>query len=123
MIPKDFYFFNLLENDFPNLPYFQFHFLIIEKFTGVSQEELGSLPSLWVIKLFKWMDREILEGKVMKVEQWLELAFHLCKQRWDSSVDWLENQPVSKILLMADIQSKFVEKQNEENKKAARRRK
>ncbi len=59
----------------------------------------------------------------MKVEQWLELAFHLCKQRWDSSVDWLENQPVSKILLMADIQSKFVEKQNEENKKAARRRK
>lgn len=59
----------------------------------------------------------------MTVEQWLEIAFHFCKQRWDVSIDWLEQQPVSKILLMARILSDFVEKQNEETKRAARRRK
>jgi len=59
---------------------------------------------------------------VMKLEQWLEMAFHFCKQRWDQSIDWLEDQPVSKILLMAKILSDFAEKSNNETKRASRKR-
>ena len=57
----------------------------------------------------------------MTVEQWMETAFHLCKQRWDSSIDWLETQPVPKILLMIDIVNKFVKEQEEEMKRASRK--
>lgn len=58
----------------------------------------------------------------MSVEAWLETAFHLCKQRWDSSIEWLEIQPVPKILLMVDIVNKFVKEQNDEMKKSARKK-
>ncbi len=77
----------------------------------------------YVKPLAGWMGPNLLNDRVMKVEQWLEMAFHLCKQRWDDSIEWLEDQPVSKILLMAKILSTFVDKQNNEMKKAARRKK
>jgi hypothetical protein len=64
----------------------------------------------------------ILEGKVLEVENWLELAFHLCKQRWDNSVDWLETQPMSKIMLMLDIVKKHNEQQEDAMKKSAKRK-
>ena len=50
------------------------------------------------------------------------MAFHLCKQRWDDSIDYLERQPMSKVLLMMRIQSTFNEKQEREMKKSARKR-
>jgi hypothetical protein len=53
--------------------------------------------------VFNWAMENILSEKIMTVEQWMETAFHLCKQRWDSSMDWLEQQPVPKILLMIEI--------------------
>jgi hypothetical protein len=56
------------------------------------------------------------------VENWLEVSFHLCKQRWDSSVDWLETQPMSKIFAMLDIVKSHVESQNDEIKKSSRRK-
>jgi hypothetical protein len=83
---------------------------------------LGRVPARYVRPISDWLGPTLLEDKLMKVDQWLELAFHLCKQRWDTSVEWLERQPVSKVLLMADILSKFVEKQNEEMKRSSRRR-
>ena len=58
----------------------------------------------------------------MKLDKWLEMAFHLCKQRWDDSIDYLERQPMSKILLMMRIQGNFNEKQEREMKKSARKR-
>jgi len=73
-------------------------------------------------QLMNWFAKEILEGKLMDVYQFLEIAFHLCKQRWDSSVDWIEQQPMSKVLTMVDISSKFAEKQNAEMKKSSRRK-
>lgn len=121
--PKDFYFFSLIENDFPDISTNHLVLLVIMRLSGMTEEDLAQVPSRYVQPLGEWLGPNILEEKVMKVEQWLEMAFHFCKQRWDASIDWLEDQPVSKILLMARILSDFVEKQNEENKRAARRRK
>lgn len=99
-----------------------FNFLLLQKLANITEEELDQIPVYFFKPLFKWVNEEILEGKVMTVEQWLSLAFHLCKQRWDQSIDWLEQQPVSKILLMLKIQSDFVEKEKQEMKKSARKK-
>lgn len=122
LTPRDYYFFNLIENDYPDISQTHLTLLIIQRLAGLDERDLGLIPSRYVQPIAEWMGPELLQEKVMKVEQWLEMAFHLCKQRWDQSVDWLEDQPVSKVLLMAHLQSKFVEKQNEETKKASRKR-
>jgi len=63
------------------------------------------------------MMKELVAERIMKVEQWMEMSFHLCKQRWDDTTEWLESQPMSKILLMSRVVSKFVAEQNREMKK------
>lgn len=93
------------------------------RLTGLDEEGLSRIPARYIKPLTDWLGPNILEERVMKLDQWLEMAFHLCKQRWDQSVEWLEEQPISKVLLMARILSDFAEKQNEETKRAARRRK
>lgn len=57
-----------------------------------------------------------LKEKVMTPNQWMETAFHLCKQRWDSSIEWMETLPMSKISLMMGIQSSFMEKMRNDAK-------
>ena len=84
---------------------------------------LDSIPSKHIGPLIVWMMENLITEKVMKVEQWLEFAFHMCKQRWDDSIDWLETQPMSKILLMGRVQTKFVQEQNREMKKGRRGKK
>lgn len=121
--PKDFYFFSLIENDYPDITPNHLVILLIMRLGGLTEEDLSMIPSRYVQPLASWLGPNILEEKVMKLDQWLEMAFHFCKQRWDSSIEWLEEQPVSKILLMAKILSDFVTKQNEETKRAARKRK
>jgi len=71
----------------------------------------------------KWASETLLDKSILTVENWLEVAFHLCKQRWDSSVDWLETQPMSKINAMIDILKKHAEEQEKEMKKSARKKK
>lgn len=122
LTPKDFYFFSLISNDYPDISQTLLLLLIIQRLAGLSEQDLFLIPARHIRSLSDWIGPTLLEEKVMKVDQWLEMAFHLCKQRWDASVEWLESQPVSKILLMADILSKFVDKQNEEIKRAGRRR-
>lgn len=73
-------------------------------------------PALW------WMSKNLLEEKVMKLDSWLTTAFHLQKQRWDASTDWLEMQPMSKILLMISIQSHFGEEQERKMKRASKKK-
>jgi len=85
-------------------------------------EQFHMIPQSSIPPLLDWMMKELLTEKVMKVDQWLEMAFHLCKQRWDDSVEWLEVQPMTKILLMSRIVSKFVAEQNREMKSASRRK-
>jgi hypothetical protein len=70
----------------------------------------------------RWVADNILAGKILTVENWLEVAYHLCKQRWDSSVDWLETQPMSKINAMISIVENHADRQEKEMKKSARRR-
>lgn len=123
LTPKDFYFVSLIQNDYPSMSSLVFNLMLLQKLTGATMDEIDYIPVPYLARLFDWISKEILEEKVMSVEQWLSLAFHLCKQRWDQSIDWLENQPVSKISLMLKIQSEFIEKEREEMKKSSRRKK
>ena len=83
---------------------------------------LDLIPASTIGPLAAWMMKELVEERIMKVDKWLEMAFHLCKQRWDESIEWIEQQPMSKVLLMMRIQSQFNEKQEREMKKSSRKR-
>jgi hypothetical protein len=71
----------------------------------------------------EWVSENLLNKTLLTVEGWLEVAYHLSKQRWDSSIEWLETQPMSKINLMIDIVKKHAEEQEKEMKKSAKRKK
>lgn len=89
----------------------------------LNPEVLDSIP-IWAFRqAVTWCVENILDNNVLTVENWLEVSFHLCKQRWDSSVDWLETQPMSKVMTMIDIVKRHNERQEDEAKKASRRRK
>ncbi len=88
----------------------------------LDEESLEDFSISQTQAIFTWAMENLLEAKIMPVENWLQTAFHLCKQRWDSSVDWLENQPVPKILLMIEIVNSHVKAQEAEMKKSARKR-
>jgi hypothetical protein len=120
--PKDFYFFSLINNDYPDISQGLLLLMLMQRLGNLSEDDLSRLPAKYVKPLSDWIGPTLLEDRVMKIDQWLEMAFHLCKQRWDASIEWLETQPVSKILLMADILSRYVDKQNEEMKRSNRRR-
>ena len=120
--PKDFYFFSLIENDYPDITQNHLRILVIMRLCDLTEDDLLEIPSRYIEPLARWMGTEILEEKVMRLDQWLEMAFHFCKQRWDQSLGWLEDQPISKILVMAKILTDFVEKQNSETKRATRKR-
>ena len=120
--PKDFYFFSLIENDYPDITQNHLIILVIMRLCDLTEDDLLKIPSRYIEPLARWMGTEILEEKVMRLDQWLEMAFHFCKQRWDQSLGWLEDQPISKILVMAKILTDFVEKQNNETKRATRKR-
>jgi hypothetical protein len=114
--PKDFYYAQILRNreegSFPLL----MRLLL-------NPDALDQLKISQTRKIFAWAVQELLEQKILTVENWLEASYHLCKQRWDQSVDWLEMQPMSKVLAMIDIVKKFAEEQKDEIKKASRKRK
>ena len=71
----------------------------------------------------KWACETLLDKTILTLENWLEVAYHLCKQRWDSSIEWLETQPMSKINLMIEIVKKHAEEQEKEMKKNAKKKK
>jgi hypothetical protein len=89
----------------------------------LNEEVLDQSTLYQARSVFKWGADTLLENNIFSVENWLEVSYHLCKQRWDSSVDWLETQPISKIHTMLDIVKKHVEDVEKEQKKAARKRK
>ena len=89
----------------------------------LNSDVLDITPLSQTQSIFKWISENILENNVLTVENWLEVSFHLCKQRWDQSVDWLEDQPMSKIQTMIQIVKTYAEEQEKEAKKAAKRKK
>jgi len=121
--PRDFYWFSLVENDYPDLEPGLFNILLLLILTDADEEnnELDLIPVRCLAPLSSWVMKELVSERIMKVEQWLEMSFHLCKQRWDDTTEWLESQPMSKILLMSRVVSKFVAEQNREMKKGSKK--
>lgn len=95
---------------------------MISHLSEVDMETVMELRVSTFKSLVKWFSKEILEGKVMTAYQFLEICFHLMKQRWDSSLEWLEKQPMSKLLTMVDILSKMAERQNKEMQRSSRKK-
>ena len=121
--PRDFYWFSLVENDYPDLEPGLFNILLLLILTDADEDnhELDLIPVQCLAPLSSWVMKELVSERIMKVEQWLEMSFHLCKQRWDDTTEWLESQPMSKILLMSRVVSKFVAEQNREMKKGSKK--
>jgi hypothetical protein len=114
--PKDFYFAQILRQTERN------QLELIERLL-LNPEILDEASSTQTRKAVEWVTENLLDKTILSVENWLEVAYHLCKQRWDSSVDWLENQPMSKINAMIEVVKKHSEEQEKEMKKNARRKK
>lgn len=89
----------------------------------LNPEVLDYTPISATRAMFVWVSDNLLDKTVLSVENWLEIAYHLSKQRWGDSIDWLESQPMSKINLMIQIVEKHAEDQEKEMKKSARKRK
>ncbi len=111
----------MLENDYGHLSESCKTLLVLQTLMGVEEEEFSKIPVRCVQPILWWMTKNLLEERVMKLDAWLTTAFHLQKQRWDSSTDWLEMQPMSKILLMIRIQSDFGEEQERKMKQKGRK--
>ena len=114
--PKDFYFAQILRQTERSLVE------LVDRLI-LNREVLDEVTSAQTRSMIKWAAENLLEKTVLTVENWLEIAYHLCKQRWDSSVDWLETQPMSKINAMIDVVKRHAEEQEKEMKKSARKRK
>lgn len=113
--PKDFYYAQLLrQKEQGFIP------LVLRLVLNPDSLEFITVPQTRAI--FEWVSETVLQQNVLTVENWLEIAYHLCKQRWDASVDWLEEQPMSKIQTMIEIVKKHAEDQEKEMKKSARRK-
>ncbi len=112
----------MVENDYGHLSETHKTLLVFQMLLGVEEEELMKIPSRCLGPALWWMTKNLLEERVMKLDAWLTTAFHLQKQRWDSSIEWLELQPMSKILLMIDIQGKFGDEQDRKMKQASRKK-
>jgi len=89
----------------------------------LNPEVLDTIPAKSFSTVLSWISENILQEKVLSVENWLEISFHLCKQRWDQSMEWLETQPMSKVLTMVQIVKNHAEEQEKQAKKAARGKK
>lgn len=105
MRPKDFYFAQIIRTkDGSMVP------LLVRLVQNL--DVVNELPPAIFRCFLNWCVDNIFNENIFTVENWLEIAFHLSKQRWGPSVDWLEEQPMSKIRSMLDITERFVEAQN-----------
>ena len=112
----------MVENDYEHLSETHKTLLVFQMLLDVEEEELMKIPSRCLQPALWWMTKNLLEERIMKLDAWLSTAFHLQKQRWDSSIEWLEQQPMSKILLMISIQGKFGEEQERKMKQSSRKK-
>ena len=115
VVPKDFYLAQILRQNEKS----QMELILRLYLNPDTSDELTSTQFRQVIK---WVGEALLDQTILTVENWMEVAYHLCKQRWDSSMDWLETQPMSKVQTMIEIVKKHAEDQAKEMKKNARKR-
>lgn len=121
MCPKDFYWFALLENDFPDANPVVSNLQTLAILLEGDETDLLYIPKKDIAPLLWWMSKNLLDEKVMKLDQWYETSFHLCKQRFDETLEWMETLPISKILLMTQVVTKFAKEQEREMRKAKRK--
>jgi hypothetical protein len=112
--PKDFYYAQILrqrkESYFP---------LALRLF--LNPDEVLDLTTISQTRVvLKWVSETLLDQNVFAVENWLEVSYHLCKQRWDSSHDWLETQPMSKVHAMIEVVKNHAEQQEKAMKSSRR---
>lgn len=119
VIPKDFYFIQILKNS--EVSNNDLSIQILSRLL-LDESSLDSLSISETRKTFEWALENLLSEKIMTIESWLQTAFHLCKQRWDSSIEWLETLPVPKLLLMIEILNQFAKDQDTAMKKSARKK-
>ena len=113
--PKHFYFAQILRSTEGTM------FELAERLL-LNPEVLDQVSSSKTRIVLNWVGETLLTEKILTVENWLEIAYHLCKQRWDSSVDWLEKQPMSKIQAMIQVVDRHVSNQEKAMKKSGRKR-
>ncbi len=104
IVPKDYVFAQMLRNS-DKTPLLLFPKLIR------NSECLDTLTRKEFIAIKDWISENLLQETIMRVEDWLKVAFALNKERWDSGIDWIESQPISKVLAMVDIQKELIEAQ------------
>ena len=119
LTPKDFYFIQILQNEGTDDAEMAIAVVSRVLLDEISLEQLSIHETR---KAFEWAMENVLREKIMTVENWLQTAFHLCKQRWDSSIEWMETLPVPKILLMIEILNQHIKAQEAEMKKSAKKR-
>ena len=119
LTPKDFYYIQILQNE--ETPDQDMAMAVLGRVL-LSEEPLEQLSIYETRKAFEWAMENVLKEKIMTVEGWLQTAFHLCKQRWDASIEWMETLPVPKILLMIEILNQHIKAEQAEMKKASKKR-
>jgi hypothetical protein len=119
LTPKDFYFIQILQNEKADEA--DMAVAIVGRVL-LDEVPLEQLTINQTRKAFEWAMENVLRERIMTVEGWLQTAFHLCKQRWDSSIEWMETLPVPKILLMIEILNQHIKAQEAEMKKSAKKR-
>ncbi len=118
LTPKDFYFIQVLQNE--KLSDSDVAIAMVTRVL-LEEEPLERLSVFETRKAFEWVAENVLASRVMTVESWLQTAFHLCKQRWDASIEWMETLPVPKILLMIEILNQHIKAEEAAMKKSKKR--
>ena len=119
LTPKDLYYIQVLQNE--KLPDSEVAIAMVTRVL-LEEEPLEQLSVFETRKAFEWVAENVLAARVMTVESWLQTAFHLCNQRWDSSIEWMETLPVPKILLMVEILNQHVKAEEAAMKKSSKKR-
>ena len=113
--PKDFYLAQVLRQSERS------QLELVEKLL-LNDSALDEATASQTRQAIKWTIETLLDKTILTLENWLEVAYRLCKQRWDDSIEWLETQPMSKINLMIEIVKKHAEEQEKAMKKNARKK-
>lgn len=102
--PKDFYLAQILRNEKKSL---------IPLFLRVllNPEILSKVSGSVFLTFISWVMDNLFKDSIFSVENWFRIAFRLNKERWDSGIEWLENQPISKIKSIIEVTQEFGEEQ------------
>ena len=116
IVPEDFYFYEF-EVESSEQSELESLFALYRRLIVQSTEDIADIPLKDYRQLQNWISEELLQGKLMTVENWLGLAFKLMKNQFTSDLTWFEQQPMSKILAMVEIQSRYVQSMREEQQR------